>query len=248
MKFEVIRNDITNMAMDAIVLPANIKLREGSGTSKAIFKKAGRKELEKACKGALKKYGQIYVGGSIPTLAYNLDAKFIIHSIVPKWVDGKHQEYDNLSSAYLSALELADVMSCESIAFPLLASGNNRFDLQIAFEIAKESIESYEPSNKLKRVILVLYGARSMQIAREQRISVEEVIDDEYILANDENISSPKQQTLNGGKDIAGNFLDDGIQLAKKYLDNPDNRKKIIQGGIKIAEIVWVAIMAAKKK
>lgn len=54
MQFEITRNDITNMAVDAIVLPANLRLREGSGTSKAIFEKAGRKELEKACKGALK--------------------------------------------------------------------------------------------------------------------------------------------------------------------------------------------------
>lgn len=92
MQFEVVRNDITNMAVDAIVLPANLKFREGSGTSKAIFEKAGRKELEKDCKGALKKYRQIYLGGAIPTLAYNLDAKLIIHSNVPKWVDGEHQE------------------------------------------------------------------------------------------------------------------------------------------------------------
>lgn len=51
MQFEITRNDITNMAVDAIVLPANLRLREGSGTSKAVFEKAGRKELEKACKG-----------------------------------------------------------------------------------------------------------------------------------------------------------------------------------------------------
>lgn len=42
MKLEVIRNDITNMCVDAIVLPANFRLKEGSGTSNAIFEKAGR--------------------------------------------------------------------------------------------------------------------------------------------------------------------------------------------------------------
>jgi len=49
MKFEIIRNDITNMNVDAIVLPANSKLKEGTGTSNAIFEKAGRKELVNAC-------------------------------------------------------------------------------------------------------------------------------------------------------------------------------------------------------
>lgn len=90
MQFEMIRNDITSMSVDAIVLPANSRLKEGSGTSKAIYERAGRKELEKACKAALKEYGKIYVGGSVPTLAFNLNADFIIHSVVPKWIDGQH--------------------------------------------------------------------------------------------------------------------------------------------------------------
>lgn len=245
MQFEIVRNDLTNMDVDAIVMPANLKLREGSGTSKAIYEKAGRKELEKACNGALKQYGQLYVGGAIPTLAYNLEAKFIIHSIVPKWVDGEHQEYDLLSSAYLSALGLADAMSCETIAFPLLSSGNNKFDLQIAFEIAKESIETYEPSHKLKRVMMVLYDARAMQIARTQGLFIEEVIDDVYVLANDENYVSPGQRAINDGMDIAGKFLDDGINMAMEYLDDQENRKIIIEAGINIAQM---AIMVAKKK
>ena len=49
MEFEVIRNDICNMAVDAIVLPANPLLEEGNGASKAIFERAGRRALTKAC-------------------------------------------------------------------------------------------------------------------------------------------------------------------------------------------------------
>ena len=101
MEFKIIRNDIANMKVDAIVLPANSRLREGSGTSNAIFEKAGRKALEKECK----RYGKVEVGNSVPTLAYELDAKFILHTVVPKWKNGKQQEY---SAAYLSALSLAD--------------------------------------------------------------------------------------------------------------------------------------------
>ncbi|KAF5067504.1 macro domain-containing protein [Acetobacterium wieringae] len=243
MQFELIRNDITKMAVDAIVLPANTKLREGSGTSKAIFEKAGRKELEKACNVALKKDDQIYMGGAIPTLAFKLDAKFIIHAIVPKWIDGEHQEYDKLSSAYLSALGLADVMSCESIAFPLLASGHNRFDQNIAFEIAKESIEAYQPTNKLKRVLLVLYSPKAMQIARTQGFLIEEAIDDVYILGIDENYVSPGQRALNDGMELAGKFLDDGINMAMAFLDDQENRKKILEGGIMIAQIAISVVL-----
>ena len=138
MKFDIVKTNIVNVHADAIVLPANTALKEGSGTSTAIFEAAGRKKLTQACK----KIGSCEVGSAVPTLAFDLEAKYIIHAVVPKWIDGNHNEYDLLSSAYLSALKVADIMGCTSIAFPLLASGNNGYDLDLAFQIAKESINS----------------------------------------------------------------------------------------------------------
>ena len=117
MKFKIIKANIVDVASDAIVLPANEGLKEGPGSSKAIFSAAGRKELTQACK----KLGHRNIGSAVPTLAYNLSSKYIIHAVVPKWIDGEHSEYDLLSSAYLAALNIAEVMGCESIAFPLLA-------------------------------------------------------------------------------------------------------------------------------
>ncbi len=68
MDFKVMRNDITNMEVDAIVLPANSMLKEGSGTSQAIFQAAGRAKLKRACK----RYGTVRVGSSVPTPAFSL--------------------------------------------------------------------------------------------------------------------------------------------------------------------------------
>ena len=68
MEFEVIRNDICNMKVDAIVLPANPLLEEGHGTSKAVFERAGRRNLTKACKESLKRYHYVKVGTAVPTL------------------------------------------------------------------------------------------------------------------------------------------------------------------------------------
>ena len=88
MKFDLVKTNIVNVSADAIVLPANEKLKEGSGTSTAIFEAAGRKQLTQACK----KIGSCEVGSAVPTLAYNLNAKYIIHAVVPKWIDGNHDE------------------------------------------------------------------------------------------------------------------------------------------------------------
>ena len=60
------------------------------------------------------------------------------------------------------------------MAFPLLASGNNRFDLGLALEIAIQSIDSFDPVNKLEQVYLVLFGMRVVALAKERGFEVDE--------------------------------------------------------------------------
>lgn len=106
---------------------------------------------------ACAEYGHCDVGSAVPTEAFNLeDAECIIHAVVPRWKDGNHQEYELLSSAYLSALNMADHLKCKSIAFPLLSAGNNGFDKELAFQIAKESFESFS-GEYLEKITLVIY-------------------------------------------------------------------------------------------
>ena len=45
MDFTITNTNIVRVTADAIVLPANRHLKEGSGASRAIFEAAGRKEL-----------------------------------------------------------------------------------------------------------------------------------------------------------------------------------------------------------
>ena len=71
------------MEADAIVLPANPELKEGSGVSTAIFKKAGREKLKKACDDIVEKKGKIRVGMAVPTLCFELDATYVIHADEP---------------------------------------------------------------------------------------------------------------------------------------------------------------------
>lgn len=220
MDFKLIRNDITNMKVDAIVLPANKQLKVGSGSSKAIFEKAGQKELEEACK----KITNTYVGGAFPTVAFNLDAKYIIHTVVPKWKGGKQQEYELLSAAYISALEITDVMGCESIAFPLLSSGNNGFDIELAFRIAEESIQSFVAKKDLKKIFLVLYDVNSVNAARKQGYEVSEYIDEIYVQNKDEKHTTIPEKALK-----------QGLEFAQNWFSTPENREKAVQAGIEIA-------------
>ena len=67
MKIKIVQGNIVDAKVDAVVLPANSKLKEGSGASEAIFEAAGRKLLTKKCK----EIGFCETGSAVPTLGYN---------------------------------------------------------------------------------------------------------------------------------------------------------------------------------
>lgn len=235
MEFEVVRNDISTMGTDAIVLPANPLLKEGSGTSKAIYERAGRRALNKACKEIIARNKSIRVGTAVPTLGFGLDAKYIIHAVVPRWKGGNSREYEELSSAYLSTLELADLMDCNTIAVPLLASGNNGFDLDTAIRIAMDSIKAYTPSNKLNQVYLVTYGMRATNRIKQLGVEIKEFIDQAYVLGKDENYKPLGGRIIEEGVVIAQKWGDYALERAMEFLNNPKNLDLVIEAGKKIA-------------
>lgn len=237
MKFKIIKANIVDVASDAIVLPANEALKEGSGTSKAIFTAAGRKELTKACK----ELGHCSTGSAIPTLAYNLSSKYIIHAVVPKWIDGEHSEYDLLSSAYLASLNIAEVMGCESVAFPLLASGNNGFDKQLAVRIAEESIKSFEGVN-LKKVFLVVYGDTMETYMKSLGYNV--LVIPAHVKMNDKKIHHQDKQKklIADGKDVAQDILEAQLEKAIEWIKKPENQKILFEDGIAVFKLAFKKI------
>ena len=119
MPFQIIRNDITKVKADAIVNTANPEPIYGSGTDSAIYKAAGKRQLL----AARKKIGEIAPGQAAWTEAFRLDARYIIHTVGPAWAGGHQGEREILHACYANSLALAAKLSCESIAFPLIATG-----------------------------------------------------------------------------------------------------------------------------
>ena len=181
MPFLMIRNDITKVAADAIVNPANRNLLQGSGTSRAIYQAAGEQQLTAACEAI----GHCDLGRAVCTPAFGLPAKYIFHAVCPAWHGGFFGEAKQLAGAYHSALELAAEYHCESVAFPLLSSGNYGYPKEQAFRIAVDTITQYVMEHDLT-VYLVLYDRHSLAVSRKLFNSVEEYIDDHYVAQNDE--------------------------------------------------------------
>ena len=152
MPFEIVRNDITNMAVDAIVNTANPKPLIGSGTDAGIHAKAGSALLE-----ARKKIGNIPVGSSAITQGYGLDAKYVIHTVGPVWQGGGHDEENLLRQCYDSALNLALEHNCQSIAFPLISTGNYGFPKDRALQIAIQAFSNFLPEHEMQIYLVVFH-------------------------------------------------------------------------------------------
>ena len=189
MPFLMIRNDITKVAADAIVTPANRNLLQGSGTSRAIYQAAGEQELTAACEAI----GRCELGRAVCTPAFGLSAKYVFHAVCPAWHGGGFGEAEQLASAYHSALKLAAKYHCESVAFPLLSSGNYGYPKEQAFRIAVDTITQYVMEHDLT-VYLVLYDRDSLAVSRKLFASVEEYIDDHYVAQNDESYGSGRRR------------------------------------------------------
>lgn len=175
MPFEIVRNDITNMQVDAIVNTANTKAIVGSGVDAAIHKKAGPGLLE-----ARKEIGSITVGHTAITPAFNLDAKYVIHVVGPVWKGGKQNEEALLSQCYKSALELAKEHGCESIAFPLISTGAFGYPKAPALQVAIKEFSSFLMENDMQ-IYLVVFSRDAFELSEKLFRSVKSYIDENYI-------------------------------------------------------------------
>ena len=173
MPLQIIRNDITKVKADAIVNTANPKPVIGSGTDSAIYKAAGDKFLLEE----RRKIGDIAPGQAVHTNAFHLDAKYIIHTVGPAWVDGNHGECDILHSCYENALNKATELSCNSVAFPLIATGVYGFPKDEALQIALSEINKFLLSHDMK-VILVVFDRKAFELSGKLVGDIEEYIDE----------------------------------------------------------------------
>ena len=117
-QFEVNMGNITTLEVDVIVNAASRSLRGGGGVDGAIRWAAGP-QLDEECL----KLGGCEVGQSKVTRGYDLPARWVIHTVGPKWKGGAHGERTLLESCYQTAMSLADSLAAESIAFPLISTG-----------------------------------------------------------------------------------------------------------------------------
>jgi len=128
----VVEGDITGQDVDAVVNAANQQLAGGGGVDGAIHRAAGAADLHAAC-AAL---GGCRPGDAKATPGFRLPARWIIHTVGPRWRDGRHGEPEVLASCYRRSLAVAEALGARSIAFPAIATGAYGFPPDLAAEVA----------------------------------------------------------------------------------------------------------------
>jgi O-acetyl-ADP-ribose deacetylase (regulator of RNase III) len=152
-RIELVRGDITRLAVDAIVNAANSTLLGGGGVDGAIHRAAGP-ELLAECRTL----GGCPPGQSKLTRGHRLSATWVIHTVGPIWRGGGDGEDATLASCYRTALALVAQRRLASVAFPAISCGVYGFPVARACRIAVGEIRTHLASaSHPQRVCLVAF-------------------------------------------------------------------------------------------
>ena len=177
MPFKIVKNDITKMKVDAIVNTANPRVNVGRGVDEAIYQAAGWRRLFRE----REKIGPMQRGTAAITPAFRLPAKYIIHTVGPKWdpADVEHGK-KQLRDCYDNSLSLAMEHGVKSIAFPLISTGSYSFPKELGLEIAYETISKYLYVSDMD-VYLVVYDDEAFELSKKLTDDIDEFIDQHYV-------------------------------------------------------------------
>jgi O-acetyl-ADP-ribose deacetylase len=158
----LVRGDITELAVDAIVNAANSKLILGDGVAGAIRKKAGP-VVQEECD----KIGGTPSGTAVLTGAGKLPAKHVIHAVGP--IMGSGDEDRTLADATRSALVLAEENGIRSIAFPAISAGTFGFPAERCAKVMlTTTIAMLKSGNRINRVIFCLFDDSMYNVFQEE--------------------------------------------------------------------------------
>ena len=161
-----VQGDITEMKTDAIVNAANSSLMGGGGVDGAIHRRGGPEILEECKKIRAEEWPQgLPTGKAVITIAGNLKAKHVIHTVGPVWHGGNHGEPELLAQAYENSLRLAVAKGLKTLAFPSISTGAYGYPVESASRVALKAVKEFlEKEDGLDEVVFVLFSESAFNV------------------------------------------------------------------------------------
>jgi O-acetyl-ADP-ribose deacetylase len=152
------QGDITKITTDAIVNAANSSLLGGGGVDGAIHRAGGPQILEE-CMAIRNRQGGCKTGEAVYTSGGNLPARYVIHTVGPRWKDGNKNEAALLANCYRNSLVIANELKLQSIAFPNISTGIYHFPKEAAATIAVATVRQFmqHDNQTLQTVLFVCF-------------------------------------------------------------------------------------------
>jgi O-acetyl-ADP-ribose deacetylase len=168
-QLQLLKGDITQIAVDAIVNAANSELAGGGGVDGAIHR-AGGPAIMRELDRIRAEIGCCETGSAVATGGGNLPAKYVFHAVGPIYRDGEHGEPRQLESCYLTCLRLAAERDVASISFPSISAGIYGYPIADAARIAVKTVANWlvGSADSLKVVKLVQFSDADHQVYRQQ--------------------------------------------------------------------------------
>lgn len=159
MRIELVKGDITEQQVDAVVNAANSSLLGGGGVDGAIHRKGGPDILAECKRIRAETHPEgLPTGQAVATIGGRLPARWVIHTVGP--VFSKSEDRSRLlASCHTEALRVADELGATSVAFPAISTGVYGYPLELAAPVAVQAVR--DADTKVEEVRFVLFDDRA---------------------------------------------------------------------------------------
>jgi O-acetyl-ADP-ribose deacetylase len=150
----LVRGDITEAEVDAVVNAANSSLLGGGGVDGAIHRRGGPEILAECRQLRATRFPDgLPTGQAVATTAGLLPARWVIHTVGPVYTS-REDRSALLASCYRQSLKVADELGAATVAFPAVSAGIYGWPLEDAARIAVGTVQNTRTAVREARFVL----------------------------------------------------------------------------------------------